>query len=398
MNDKQHYSFRPSARDESITVSQVGLSNWANEVVAFTGDVKVASIASNELSFLGELQQQVALQTQQFAADITSLQAFQLTQAEFEIRTQKRIDQGQLVIADSIIGKAISALRQADQRNALIAQSHFGGIDVLSIAANTLQGPQVFSAPNRGITAGEQLARTFKSPPLELSDSAVTQLQAVVSQVISNKTALIEATLERAAKQMAEAEVNNTEQMARAVKVHRELVAELLSAKERLVGLETTYRFEGSVAAAFDHWDEKAKIHSGRARSYFKWFLAVFCVWGLVFVGVFAAVVPLQTTIQQVPFVAPALLALLSVSGIWVGRLISRQYLSERHLAEDAAERSALIRTFVSLLRERDISEERTDVVLAALFRSAATGLLKDDASPTFPTEILNKALERTKS
>ena len=72
---------------------------------------------------------------------------------------------------------------------------------------------------------------------------------------------------------------------------------------------------------------------------------------------------------------------LASVAGMvfWVGRLLTRLYLSEHHLRHDAEERAVMTTTYLALTHERAAEETDRQIVLAALFRSTPDGIVKDD-------------------
>ena len=65
----------------------------------------------------------------------------------------------------------------------------------------------------------------------------------------------------------------------------------------------------------------------------------------------------------------------------WVGRILTRMMLSERHLATDAAERSVMAETYLALVHEHGAEKEERPLVLASLFRNSSDGIVKDDNS-----------------
>lgn len=67
----------------------------------------------------------------------------------------------------------------------------------------------------------------------------------------------------------------------------------------------------------------------------------------------------------------------------WWTRILIRIFLSNFHLATDAAERAVLIQTYLAMIREeKAVGEGSRDSMLAAVFRPSASGLVKDDALP----------------
>jgi hypothetical protein len=74
---------------------------------------------------------------------------------------------------------------------------------------------------------------------------------------------------------------------------------------------------------------------------------------------------------------------------IYVTTSVMKVALSSFHLARDARERRQLTHVYLALIKEStlDAKEDRS-IILSALFSRADTGLLKGDASPSFPTPI----------
>lgn len=74
---------------------------------------------------------------------------------------------------------------------------------------------------------------------------------------------------------------------------------------------------------------------------------------------------------------------------IWPTRILVGNYLSNTHLAEDAAEREIVILTHLALINDPDIKENaelKDDTLphaLRTLFRHTSDGIVKDDALPT---------------
>ncbi|MEJ6850707.1 DUF6161 domain-containing protein [Sinorhizobium fredii] len=66
----------------------------------------------------------------------------------------------------------------------------------------------------------------------------------------------------------------------------------------------------------------------------------------------------------------------------WAGRILTRLFLSEHHLAIDAEERAVMAQTYLALTAEGQAGEKERDIVLTSLFRPTADGIVKDDAAP----------------
>ncbi len=76
----------------------------------------------------------------------------------------------------------------------------------------------------------------------------------------------------------------------------------------------------------------------------------------------------------------------------WIGRLFTKLYLSQHHLLQDAEERAVMTTTYLALTHENAASDEDKKIILGALFRPTADGLIKEDG----PSELtLAGALSR---
>ena len=80
------------------------------------------------------------------------------------------------------------------------------------------------------------------------------------------------------------------------------------------------------------------------------------------------------------------------VFSVWAVRLCVQLFLSNVHLLTDASERVVMAKTYLSMLRKPgSIKDEDRAVILHALFRPAATGVVKDDGIPLSILELVTK-------
>jgi hypothetical protein len=78
----------------------------------------------------------------------------------------------------------------------------------------------------------------------------------------------------------------------------------------------------------------------------------------------------------------------------WIGRVLLRIYLSDRHLLTDAEERIAMVQTYLALTDEGKMEPTDRALVLAPLFRSAADGIVKDEGPDASLAGIIAKAID----
>lgn len=86
-----------------------------------------------------------------------------------------------------------------------------------------------------------------------------------------------------------------------------------------------------------------------------------------------------QPTPTALYFVITGALAFLTTVTFWVGRIFTKLYLSEHHLRNDAGERAIMTETYLALTNDEAAQETDRQIVLSALFRSTADGIIKDD-------------------
>lgn len=76
-------------------------------------------------------------------------------------------------------------------------------------------------------------------------------------------------------------------------------------------------------------------------------------------------------------------------------RTFSKLTFSSFHLVRDAEEREQLTYVYLALQKEAKIDPTERHLIMQSLFSRADTGLLKDDASPTMPGNIVDQAFRK---
>ena len=75
--------------------------------------------------------------------------------------------------------------------------------------------------------------------------------------------------------------------------------------------------------------------------------------------------------------------------------------LSQLHLYNDAREREAIVLTYLALHQGKDgksyVSDGDLSFVLAAIFRSATSGIVKEDTGPNTPLDQVATIVSRNK-
>lgn len=166
--------------------------------------------------------------------------------------------------------------------------------------------------------------------------------------------------------------------------------------KSKISSLEDTYREKLKLEEPAKYWEKRA----GKLRTQGWWALVAL----LVLVG--GVAITLQDLLWKVPeqiyesFFKGDKSAAIRWSIIYVTfisfiafavRAITKVMFSSFHLARDSEERYTLTYFYLSLLKDSKVDEKDKQLILQSLFSRADTGLLKDDASPTMPSESITK-------
>jgi hypothetical protein len=175
------------------------------------------------------------------------------------------------------------------------------------------------------------------------------------------------------------------------------------ASREEFAALDRFYREKMKLKASVEYWEDKAKRHKGQLN----WLYPLVPICGFASVAavvVCACVLAKRLNDENLildrsgiipdwlhsPYFA-ALLAV-AIGAFWGIRILVRLLFSHIHLQEDALERVTLAKTYQAMLSEQaDVSEEERKIVITQLFRHAATGVVKDDAAPAHPIEIITR-------
>jgi hypothetical protein len=165
---------------------------------------------------------------------------------------------------------------------------------------------------------------------------------------------------------------------------------------------ESAFREQMELQAPVHYWQAKATEHR-KSLEKSRWNLVAYAIGGsLVLVGALilllfqaaalASVSPGSDAAIYLKFAAIG--AIVTTIGFWVGRVLLRIYLSDRHLTTDAEERVALIKTFLALSVENKVESADRAIILAPIFRSASDGIVKDDGPDTSMAGLVAKLID----
>lgn len=160
-----------------------------------------------------------------------------------------------------------------------------------------------------------------------------------------------------------------------------------------ITATEASYREFMKLKAPVEYWEKKAKDHENREKTARKFLLSYFPLAILAMTGVFICAGSFlinhpDTETSKSPIalyvVVSGGLLLLSTMVFWIGRLLTKLYLSEHHLRNDAEERAVMTTTYLALTSEGAAADADRQIVLGALFRTTPDGIVKDDGPGDF--------------
>jgi ElaB/YqjD/DUF883 family membrane-anchored ribosome-binding protein len=164
--------------------------------------------------------------------------------------------------------------------------------------------------------------------------------------------------------------------------------------QERMQELENTYKEKLKLEEPAKYWSERAdKLKRNGIAAFFIMIL-------LTFVACFSLSVILWNTPETIyaswfgddksAAVRWTIVYITFISFIaYCVRAILKVMFSSYHLMRDCEERHTLTYFYLSLLKDAKVDEKDRQLIMQSLFSRAETGLLKDDASPTMPNDIM---------
>lgn len=166
---------------------------------------------------------------------------------------------------------------------------------------------------------------------------------------------------------------------------------------QEMKALRQAFEADKKLQAPVTFWESRRADHARESKSYVKWsFQAMAGLAAVLGIGLLLIwwkapgdALPSQWMIGVWGVVA--------VLGVWAVRLLVRMYLSHQHLSTDAAERVAMVQTYLALMADNKLtSDEDRKLILQPLFRPATDGLVKDEVVPHPMLEILTRAQQRS--
>jgi hypothetical protein len=162
-----------------------------------------------------------------------------------------------------------------------------------------------------------------------------------------------------------------------------DIEAGFADAVQKFKSVEEAYRVYMGLKAPVEYWTDKAREHREAERVAGLNVLYFFISMPVLLAAAFAIgawqLISHPSIPQPAYFVVSAGLATFAGTMFWIGRMLNRLYLSAHHLRIDADERAVMTQAYLALSAEGAASDAERPIVLNALFRPTADGLVKED-------------------
>ena len=166
----------------------------------------------------------------------------------------------------------------------------------------------------------------------------------------------------------------------------------MLEHRKELDAQRQSFVEEMGLRAPASYWTEKSKSHSNGAwrLGLLTFGVLVGIIW--VLLGAPDLIDPRRGQDGKPDPWALGVLVLVGVFAVWVVRLLVRMFLSQLHLAQDAAERVTMATTYLSLHEGKQLEgAEDRKIILQALFRPSSDGIVKDEGLPPSFAEVFTR-------
>lgn len=246
-----------------------------------------------------------------------------------------------------------------------------------------------------GLAERTKIAEIPKSA-LRSATESVEELRIKVEHLIAEKQGelgQLHRTYHDLTQSMATKDLHRTETWDRFIldagKRHEEAVA---SHEQRMNNIESVFREKMALRGPVEYWSKRQEHHKDFAVGFgiLSFILIVLGGGGLaLWASHVFGTIPDNGNPKAWQL---ASLVIVAVFLTWAIRLVIRLFLSHSHLRTDAAERVVMTQTYLALLEENKLAEEKDrSLVLGALFRPASDGMVKEENIPHPMLEALTR-------
>ncbi len=167
------------------------------------------------------------------------------------------------------------------------------------------------------------------------------------------------------------------------------------SAQQNIAEKEDLYKEKLKLEAPAKYWSDRALKLKKEGENYMNWLIgvsvcsAIFLFVLLILLGKEFFETAFSNTVIGIKW---SIILITMVSFLaFVIKILSRMAFSSFHLSRDAEEKEQLTYFYLALKKDTTIEPEERQLILQSLFSRADTGLLREDSSPTMPSNFMEK-------
>jgi len=325
----------------------------------------------------------VIITIDQYATDKNPNRLVAIQQETRSIFAQKKLPP-----SSSKLGQFINTVAEADK-------------DVAAAMLSSAMELPINNATHWSVLKGRTLLALHESPFLDIDYKAAAKSLSKLSLVHTEEIKKFkrqQKQAEKVADEQLETDRHRvTQLLADSETAWTSLKEEISDALGSFKTVESQYREFMGLKAPVEYWTKKAEKHKAGSEQNLERLTSFAVIGGLIltaFLGIMAAIAwNLATSNPPLPvYLTLVTISLAVTTGvIWATRVFVRNYLSEQHLYIDAEERATMIQTHLALIEGGQNDPDERKILLQAIFRPTADGMVKDDAAPSFPgANILN--------
>ncbi len=312
-----------------------------------------------------------------------------------------------LIASNSVRGKFVADLARKDKESAAYAAAHFTRLNFNQTNEKARSGVILAVLHEANVL---DAAAPEKAAFEDMRAEWATELKDFKGQYEKLRSGY-EILRDQSEKELNDFRSNEKTDRAKIVSDGEKPFADL---RGKMTELDQTYETRLKLEAPVKYWESKKKHHE-RARNWLG--LATVIVGGAGFCFLYLHLeaafsvdtpglmltegsTPPKANPEGVPWRQIGVFIVLSSAVFWLVRILVRLLMSNIHLAADAHEREVMAMTYLALAKANEqgksyVSDKDIGIVLAALFRPTATGVVSDDAAPATGLEVVQALLQR---
>lgn len=171
------------------------------------------------------------------------------------------------------------------------------------------------------------------------------------------------------------------------------------SSKEKIQAAEDLYKEKLKMEAPAQYWSQRALKLRKEGFRWLYWFIGCIMVGCGILIWVLGKIADgtLEKIFSETSVAIKWSIVLITlISFLAYGlKMFLKLTFSSFHLVRDAEEREQLTYVYLALQKEKGVDQTERHLIMQSLFSRADSGLLKDDAGPTMPGNIIDQVAKK---